>query len=146
MNRSSAHSVAAAGGLLVLVAFAAASFAAQATIVNQTLTWNGAARVSPNWTGPVNYANFTMYRRAEVISKPSLRPVGLQQCIWSGGETCQWHTGIEFTTPGVYYHSDIPLDWWYKDDQPINWNSMGTRRLLLRDGISGDWLENWRRR
>jgi hypothetical protein len=142
MNGLLKFPAAAIGASLSLVLCAATSFAVQSTIVNQTLTWNGAARVNPNWTGPLNYSTYTMYRRVEVTYKPSARPVGIQQCVWSGGETCQWHTGIVFTHPGVYYHADVPADWWVKDGGTVNWDVMGTRRLLLRDDVSGDWLEN----
>jgi hypothetical protein len=142
--------------LTILCAIALAN-SAQHTWFDQEIYWNGSGWhksdggqdngfSSPtNWVSPSNYSAGTMYRRMEIISKPSDLPVVTQTCIWGNVETCSGCSNA-LTAPSVVITWDSPANnWWVKEGGSLNWASAGTYQcavVLKETSCSGLWVDN----
>ncbi len=120
---------------------AVGAMAGQYLIFDQDITWNnntGAAHTQ--FPSPLNWRDGTLYHRIEVKSKPSDRKVGIELCVWSGGETC---SGCHpyFTEVGTYYKMDTAGVWWTLSGSPISgWDSHGNRAHILANEKCENWI------
>jgi len=128
-------------GLLVLVAVIAA-MAAQHTIFDGNYTWEGSQkRVDNNFQGPTTWNKGSLYRRLEILEKPTGIKACFQLCVWSGGgETCSDCRSCKFANTGdVTYYKTEPATWWKK--APPDWSDYGIRAYLVKEDIKGGkWL------
>jgi hypothetical protein len=124
-----------------MVVFVAGVMAAQSLIFDEDITWqNNTGRVLHQFPAPLNWAAGTTYRRVEVKSKPTNLKVGIELCVWSGGETC---SGCDpyFTETGTYYRTEHPASWWTLSGSPISgWSSHGDRAYILANERCEDWI------
>ncbi len=100
---------------------------------------NGFPRHTPptangDWTSPTNFAQGTLYFRAEVRSQPVAQEMRVQYCVWQDRnalENCADWTTV-FGNPGtVVTWSDKVTDMWMKDGNSIDWS-----RARYKDGLA----------
>jgi hypothetical protein len=97
------------------------------TTAERGFPWDKPPRSEANgdWTKPVNYAEGTVYLRAEIRQMPSPRTVRLQFCHWQDNnalETCSSLGRL------VYLGQPVVLEWaqeigkmWKLDGRPLDW-------------------------
>jgi hypothetical protein len=83
------------------------------------------ASANGNWTTPVNYAQGTLYFRAEVRDMPTNKDMKLQICFWQDQlqlENCGSMTSISYEGDKVVATwSQGVQDLWMKNGVPIDW-------------------------
>jgi hypothetical protein len=90
--------------------------------------WNQPPMASANgdWTAPINYAEGTLYMRAEVRSQPVSQSMKLQFCIWQYSLTLESCTPMAQVqgTPGTVVTWSIPIaNMPKKNGVPIDWKN-----------------------
>jgi hypothetical protein len=114
--------------------------AGQYLMFDQDITWEGGTGAAyQTFSAPLNWSQGLMYRRYEIKSKPTSLKMGIEQCVWSGGETCSSCEPF-FTEPGTYYIADNPGSWWKQAGALSGWDVHGNRAFIIADGGCGNWI------
>lgn len=77
-----------------------------------------------SWLQPVNYAEGTLYFRAEIRSQPVPQQMRLQYCVWQDDyalESCGPLADVA-GTPGTVVTWSVPVQSMWKKDLPIDWS------------------------
>jgi hypothetical protein len=79
-----------------------------------------------NWVTPINFAQGTLYFRAEVRGMPTHKDMRLQFCIWQSANTlenCSRNFNLSFKgSTAVVTWSQAVEGLWKKDGKPIDWS------------------------
>jgi len=97
------------------------------TVDDRGFPWDKPPMPSANgdWTQPINFAQGTLYLRAEVRSQPvPQKDMKLQFCFWQYGsrlETCSPLATVPGTSGTVVTWSTAVAKMWKKDGVPLDW-------------------------
>lgn len=100
-----------------------------------------------DWTSPINYAEGTLYFRAEIFGMPvEKEDMRLGFCFWQGdAENCAGERVPGVAGTVVTWSRAVP-DLWKKDGLPVNWSEPRRRAgFAVRNGKNqpvsdkGDW-------
>ncbi len=100
-----------------------------------------------DWTGPINYAEGTLYFRAEIFGMPvEKEDMRLGFCFWQGdAENCAGERVPGVAGTVVTWSRAVP-DLWKKDALPVDWSEPRRRAgFAVRNGKNlpvsnkGDW-------
>jgi len=100
---------------------------------------NDDGRLLLQFADPLDWKDGMLHRRLEVKSKPTTLDMGLQLCVWSGGETCS-SCDPAFTGTGVYYTASNPAGWWKQAGDLSGWGSHGDRAYVLKTSDCQQWM------
>lgn len=109
--------------------------------------WDQPPRHNGDWTMPTNFAEGTVYLRAEIRRMPSPKTVKLQLCHWQDGtqlETCSDLGKL------VYQGKPVVLEWsqaipkmWKKDNKPLDWTRPRARCGLAVKNAAGQPVSDY---
>jgi len=109
------------------------------TTADHGFPWHVPPTANGNWITPINYAEGTLYYRAEIRSMPTHKDMILHFCVWqekngntSGLENCGDYQNISYKGSKVVVTGYQKMqDLWMKDNKSIEWY-----RPRHRDGIA----------
>lgn len=96
------------------------------TTTNRGFPWDKPPMVSANgdWTSPINYAEGTLFLRAEIKDIPVYQAMKLQFCIWQYSntlETCTYPENVDGISGNIVTWSIKIDDMWKKDGNDMDW-------------------------
>ncbi|MEM7331079.1 MAG: carbohydrate binding domain-containing protein [Chloroflexota bacterium] len=100
------------------------------TEADRGFPWNQPPKENGDWTSPVNYAEGTLYVRAEIFSQPVPQDdMRLQFCFWQelngnnfGLETCITTKNVPGTSGSVKCWSAPIESMWKLNGEPLDWD------------------------
>jgi hypothetical protein len=121
------------------------------TVADRGFAWDYPPMPSANgnWTTPINYAEGTLYFRAEIRSQPVPQDMRLHFCFWQDGTTIEncgsirpvsgvsgtvvtWSTRVQ----DMHMKNYVPIDW----SRPRNRNGVAIKN---RDGLPVSDYKGW---
>ena len=110
--------------------------------------WNDPpmASANGNWIAPINYAEGTIYLRAEIRSQPVAQTNRLQFCMWQYAftlETCSSMRTEEGTPGNVVTWSQPIQNMWKLDGNPMDWANPRQRYGVAIKNASGLPVSNF---
>lgn len=104
------------------------------------------ASANGNWTTPINYAEGTLYMRAEIRQMPTHKAMQLQFCVWQSAyqlEACAKRQEISYQGSTVIAAWSQPVDkMWLKDGNPIDWTRPRQRYAAAIKNAQGQPVSN----
>ena len=100
------------------------------TVDDHGFPWDRPPLANGDWTQPVNFAQGTLYLRAEIFDQPQPQDMRLQFCFWQANNTlenCTHLVAVSGQSGTVVTWSEAIKDLYKKDGQPIDWASPRTR-------------------
>jgi hypothetical protein len=126
--------------VLGVIIYVVGSMAGQYVVLDKDVTWQGGTGAAyQQYSGPLDWSQGLLYRRYQILSKPTSLKMGIDQCVWSGGETCS-PCPPYFTEPGDYYIKDNPGSWWKQAAPLTGWGVHGQRANILTDQNCNLWI------
>lgn len=106
------------------------SWNGKVTEANRGFPWHQPPKENGNWVTPVNYAQGTLYMRAEIVSQPvPQKDMRLQFCFWQRKGSNNFGLESCLTTKNVPGYSGTVRCWsspmgnlWKKGGRPIEWD------------------------
>jgi len=92
--------------------------------------WDKPPLANGDWTKPINFAEGTLYLRAEIFDQPVPQDMRLEFCVWQASNTrenCSNRATVS-GAPGTVVTWSVPVQkMWKKDGLPINWSAARDR-------------------
>lgn len=117
------------------------------TIQDHGFPWDKPPLANGDWTQPTNYAQGTLYLRAQIRSQPvPQKDMKLQFCIWQYGsdlETCTAPVTVPGTSGTVVTWSQAIDKMWKKDSLPLVWSEPRDRNGVSVKNAKGDPVSDY---